>query len=68
MYKNPIPVLPEDEKYKEFRIQFKYKEAMTTKEAAKEFFAYLMHEGELPEKYVAPIGRAIFDYQKGGGE
>lgn len=38
MYKNPIPVLPEDEKYKEFRIQFKYKEAMTTKEAAQEFF------------------------------
>ena len=37
MYKNPIPVLPEDEKYKEFRIQFKYKEAMTTKEAAQEF-------------------------------
>ena len=64
MYKNPIPVLPEDEKHKEFRIQFKYKEAMTTKEAAQEFFAYLMDIGELPEKFVAPIGKAIIEYQK----
>jgi len=64
MYKNPIPVLPEDEKHKEFRIQFKYKEAMTTKEAAQEFFAYLMEKGELPEKFIAPIDRAILEYQK----
>lgn len=64
MYKNPIPVLPEDEKYKEFRIQFKYQEAMTTKEAAQEFFAYLMDRGELSEKFVAPIGKAIHEYQK----
>ena len=64
MYKNPIPVLPEDEKYKEFRIAFKYKEAMTTKEAAQEFFAYLMDKGELPEKFVAPIGKAVIEYQK----
>ena len=64
MYKNPIPVLPEDEKYKEFRIQFKYKEAMTTKEAAQEFFAYMMDIGELPTKFIAPIGKAICEYQK----
>lgn len=64
MYKNPIPVLPEDEKYKEFRIQFKYKEAKTTKEAAQEFFAYLQDIGELPEKFIAPIGRAVIEYQK----
>jgi len=64
VFKNPIPVLPEDEKYKEFRIQFKYKEAMTTKEAAREFFAYLMDTGELPSKFIAPIGKAIIEYQK----
>lgn len=64
MYKNPIPCLPEDEKYKEFRIQFKYNEAMTTKEAAREFFAFLQDKGELSEKFVAPIGKAIFEYQK----
>ena len=64
MYKNPIPCLPEDEKYKEFRIAFKYKEAMTTKEAAQEFFAYLQDIGELPEKFIAPIGRAVIEYQK----
>lgn len=63
MYKNPIPVLPEDVKYKEFKIQFKYKDAMTTKEAAKEFFAYLMDIGELPEQFVAPSGKAVIEYQ-----
>ena len=49
MYKNPIPCLPEDEKYNEFIIRFKYKDAMTIKEAAAEFFEYLMDIGKLPE-------------------
>lgn len=63
MYKNPVPCLPEDEKYKEFMIRFKYKEAMTTKEAAQEFFAYLMDKGELPEKFITPNGKAVIEYQ-----
>ena len=35
MYKNPIPCLPEDVKYKKFKIEFSYKDAMTVEEAAK---------------------------------
>ena len=64
MYKNPIPCLPEDEKYKKFRIEFSYKEAMTTKEAAAEFYEYLIDVGNLPIEFIAPNGAPIREYQK----
>lgn len=64
MYKNPIPVLPEDEKYKKFKIAFSYKEAMTTKEAAHEFYRFLLQQGELPVEFIAPDGKAVIEYQK----
>lgn len=64
MYKNPIPCLPEDEKYKKFRIEFSYKEALTLKEAAREFYEFLVDKGELPVNFIAPNGKPIWDYQK----
>ena len=64
MYKNPIPCLPEDEKYNEFIIRFKYKDAMTIKEAAAEFFGYLMDIGKLPEEFIKPNGKPVIEYQK----
>lgn len=64
MYKNPIPCLSEDQKYKEFVIKFRYKDAMTTKEAASEFFAYLMDVGKLPEEFVLPNSKPVIEYQK----
>lgn len=62
MYKNPIPVLPEDEKYKKFSISFSYKEAMTVQEAAKEFFAFLLDKGEIPTQFIKPNGKRIDEY------
>ena len=64
MYKNPIPCLPEDEKYKKFKIEFSYKEAMTVKEAAHEFYEFLLDTGKLPTEFIAPNGKAITEYQK----
>ena len=64
MYKNPIVCLPEDEKYKKFIISFSYKEAMTVKQAAIEFFAFLEDRGELPKEFIAPNGKAEIEYQK----
>lgn len=64
MYKNPIPCLPEDEKYKKFIISFSYKEAMTVEQAAKEFFAFMQHKGELPKEFIAPNGKAEIEYQE----
>ena len=54
MFKNPIPCLPEDAKYKKFIIKFGYDEAMTVEQAAKEFYAFLMDKGELPKEFIAP--------------
>ena len=64
MYKNPIPCLPEDEKYKKFIISFSYKEAMTVKQAAQAFFEFIQLKGELPKEFVSPNGKAEIEYQK----
>ena len=64
MYKNPRPCLPEDVKYKKFRIEFEYKEAMTTKEAAHEFYEFLLDTGKLPTEFIVPNGKAEIEYQK----
>ena len=49
MYKNPIPCLPEDEKYYEFRIHFKFPEPLTRKEAAESLTEYFKENGITPE-------------------
>ena len=64
MFKNPIPCLPEDAKYKKFKISFSYKEAMTTEQAAQHFFAFLQDKGKLPKEFVAPDGKQEIEYQK----
>ena len=64
MYKNPIPCLPEDAKYKKFVIKFGYDEALTVEQAAKEFFAFLEDKGELPKEFIAPNGEQEIEYQK----
>ena len=64
MYKNPIPCLPEDEKYKSFRLEFNYDEAMTVEEAARNFYAFLLDKGELPKEFIKPNGKAVIEYQK----
>lgn len=64
MYKNPIPCLPEDAKYKKFVIKFAYDEAITVEQAAKEFYAYLEDKGELPKMFIAPNGEQEIEYQE----
>ena len=64
MYKNPVPCLRGDEKYKKFRIEFSYEEAMTTKEAAQEFYAFLLDKGKLPTEFIFPNGKEVIEYQK----
>lgn len=64
MYNNPIPHLPEDEKYKKFIISFSYEEAMTVEQAAKEFFCFLQRKGDLPKEFVSPNGKVVLEYQK----
>ena len=63
MYKNPIPCLPEDEKYKKFIISFSYKEPVTVEQAAKDFFDFMQYKGELPKEFVSPNGKAVIASQ-----
>ena len=64
MYKNPIPCLPEDAKYKKFIISFSYDEALTVEQAAQEFYAYLEDKGRLPKEFIAPNGKQELEYQE----
>ena len=62
MYKNPIPVLPEDEKYYEFRIHFSFKEPLTKKEAAESLTQYF-RENEIKPNYLY-TDKLYYDYKK----
>lgn len=62
MYKNPIPCLPEDEKYYEFRIHFKFPEPLTRKEAAESLTEYFKENGISAEHLY--VDKLHYDYKK----
>lgn len=62
-YKNPIPVLEEDRKYKTFSIRFNFVEALTIKEAAKALNNHIENMGYIPETWIKGENEEI-EYQK----
>ncbi len=62
MFKNPIPCLPEDEKYYEFRIHFKFPEPLTRKEAAESLTEYFKENG-ISAKHLY-VDKLHYDYKK----